>query len=72
LHPRLSIDQVCFHSAPIGEFIAHSRTVGVANIVLTSPQILAEGGLQTAKQALGGDGPRVEAINHVFGVFPDL
>ncbi len=30
------------------------------------------GGVDEAQRALAGDGPRVDAVNHPFAVYPDL
>jgi sugar phosphate isomerase/epimerase len=71
VHERLSIDQLCFPGATIEEFVGHCRALGAHHVVLTSPGLLAPGGAETARAALA-DGPRVEAVNHAFAVYPDL
>ena len=71
VHPRLSVDQLCFPGATVGQFVQQCRSVGVEHVVLASPSLLADGGLETAQEALV-DGPAVEAINHPFAIHPDL
>ncbi|HEY6532922.1 MAG TPA: sugar phosphate isomerase/epimerase [Acidimicrobiales bacterium] len=71
MHPRLSVDQLCFPGAPIDEFVDHCRALGVHDVVLTSPQLLVDGGAEAVITALR-DGPRVEAVNHPFAIHPDL
>jgi sugar phosphate isomerase/epimerase len=72
MHPRLSVDQISFGNASLAEFIDHARALGAAQMVLTSPQLLAAGGLNEARQALSGGGPLVEAISHPFAIYPSL
>ena len=72
MHPRLSINHVCFLDAGIAEFVDLSRRLGAQNIVLTSPPLLAPGGLEVAVRTLGGTGPRLSAIHHRFAVYPNL
>jgi sugar phosphate isomerase/epimerase len=71
VHPRLSVDQLCFPGANIDQFVDECRELGAHTVVLTSPQLLADGGADAARRALR-DGPRVEAVNHPFAVYPDL
>jgi sugar phosphate isomerase/epimerase len=71
VHPRLSVDQLCFPGATIGEFADQCRALGVHDVVLTSPGLLADGGRDAALAALR-DGPRVAAVNHPFAIHPDL
>ena len=71
MHDRLSIDQLCFPDATIEEFVEHCRALDARHVVLTSPGLLTQGGLDAARVALA-DGPRVEAVNHAFAVHPDL
>jgi sugar phosphate isomerase/epimerase len=71
-HERLSVDQLCFLGDTIDEFVAGCRELGVRHVVLNSAGLLAEGGFDAARRALGDDGPRVEAVNHPFALFPDL
>lgn len=72
MHKRVSIDQVCFQGASVPDFIDQCRQLGAANIVVSSPQLLADGGLEQALTALAYGGPRVEAINHPFAIYPNL
>jgi len=71
VHPRLSVDQLCFPGASIGEFVDHCAALDAHHVVLTSPGLLADGGAEEALAALH-DGPRVEAVNHPFAIHPDL
>jgi sugar phosphate isomerase/epimerase len=71
LHPRLSVDQLCFPGASLDEFVTHCRALDAHTVVLTSPQLLVEGGAERARTSLAG-GPRVEAVNHLFAGYPDL
>lgn len=72
MHPRVSIDQVCFQGATHNQFISHCRTMGAQNIVLSSPQLLLDGGLESARTALGDAALKVEAVNHPFAIYPNL
>lgn len=72
MHPRLSINQVCFMSETTVEFVEHARALGAANVVLLSGSLLPDGALDATRRLLGEEGPSVEAIHHRFGVFPDL
>ena len=71
VHPRLSVDQLCFLGATLDQFAEECRGLGAHHVVLTSPQLLVDGGADAARRALA-DGPQVEAVNHQFAVFPDL
>jgi sugar phosphate isomerase/epimerase len=71
VHPRLSVDQLCFPGAPIDEFVEDCRALGAHHVVLSSPGLLADGGASAAAEALRGD-LRVESVNHPFAVHPDL
>ena len=71
MHPRLSVDQLCFPGATLVEFAEHCRTLGAHHVVLSSPQLLEAGSAELAKQVLKG-GAKVEAINHPFAIYPDL
>ncbi len=72
MHPRLSVDQLCFPEATLAEFVGECRDLGVDRVVLTSPGLLAEGGLDATRAALGTAGPHPVAINHPFAIAPDL
>jgi sugar phosphate isomerase/epimerase len=72
MHDRLSIDQLCFRGDPIDVFVAACRELGARNVVLTGTSLLADGGFDAVRRALGSSGPRVEAINHAFGLATDL
>jgi sugar phosphate isomerase/epimerase len=72
VHERLSIDQLCFLGDPIEEFVAGCRELGAPQVVLNSAGLLADGGFDAARRALGSEGPLVEAVNHPFGLYPDL
>lgn len=39
---------------------------------LVTPLLTRPGGVEEAQRALAGGGPRVEAVNHPFAVYPDL
>ena len=72
MHPRVSIDQLCFPGSTIEEFVDQCIALDAHSVVLTSPQLLVQGGVGLAKRAVLAGGLRVEAINHAFAVFPDL
>jgi sugar phosphate isomerase/epimerase len=72
VHERLSIDQLCFLGDPVDDFVAGCRELGARQVVLNSAGLLADGGFDAARRALGTTGPRVEAINHAFATYPDL
>jgi sugar phosphate isomerase/epimerase len=72
LHPRVSIDNVCMMRQAPAEFIGNCRELGARHVVLSGPQLLADGGPEQALQALAGAGIEVAAINGAFAVFPNL
>lgn len=72
VHPRLSVDQLCFPDVALAAFVGHCRTLGVGTVVVKSPDLLADGGLVAARAAFGAEGPAIAAINHPFAVSPDL
>ncbi len=72
MHPRLSVNHVCFLGADLDEFIGLARSLDARNISFTSPRLLEPDGLRRASRALGRRGPSVESIQHRFGVYPDL
>lgn len=72
MHPRLSINKVCFLSRSNAEFIEAARGLGAHNVVLLSSDLLADGALAETQRLLGADGPRVASIQHPFALHPDL
>jgi sugar phosphate isomerase/epimerase len=71
VHPRISINQVCFSDAAPREFLAHARTLGAQRISLNSHWLLVSEGAARARSMLAG-GPSVETICHPFAVHPSL
>ncbi len=72
MHPRVSVHEVAFLDESITTFVEHCRAIGVQNMTLVTPLLMAPGGFEEAKRALSAGGPRVETVNHVFGAYPDL
>lgn len=72
VHPRVSLHEVAFLDESISAFVEHCRAIGVQNMTLVTPLLMAPGGVEEAKQALAEGGPRVESVNHLFGTHPDL
>src|ERR1044072_5146406 len=72
MHPRAGLHQVAFLSESTATFIAHCRAIGVSNMTLVTPLLVKPGETEAARQALAAGGPRVESVNHVFAVHPDL
>ncbi len=72
MHPRVGLHQVAFISEGTTSFIQHCRAIGVRNMTLVAPVLMAPGGMEEARQALADGGPRVETVNQPFARFPDL
>jgi sugar phosphate isomerase/epimerase len=72
VHPRISIDQVCFAGATLKEFVGHARALGTQRIGLSSGFLLAPGTVAEAQGLLTGSGLKVETINHPFAIYPSL
>jgi sugar phosphate isomerase/epimerase len=71
VHPRISINQVCFAASAPLEFLAHARTLGAQRIGLSSHWLLAQGGTAQTQAMLAGS-PSVETICHPFAIYPSL
>lgn len=73
MHPRVSLHQVAMLGESTGAFVDHVRALGVAQVTLVTPKLMAPGGLEEARAALAVPGaPRCATVNHVFAVHPDL
>jgi sugar phosphate isomerase/epimerase len=72
MHPRVGLHQVAFLCESTTAFIEHCRRIGVRHTTLVTAALMQAGGLGEAQQALTGGSPRVEAVNHQFGAYPDL
>jgi sugar phosphate isomerase/epimerase len=72
VHPRISIDQICFTGATLKEFIGHALALGTPRIGLSSGFLLAAGAVSEAQALLNDSGLRVETINHPFAIYPSL
>src|SRR3974390_367980 len=72
MHPRISINQVCFSGAVLAEFLGRARALGARGISFNSPSLLSPGGAAQAQATLAGSGLSVESICHPFAVYPTL
>jgi sugar phosphate isomerase/epimerase len=72
VHPRISINQVCFSGAAPVEFLGQARALAAQRISFNSLSLLAPGGALQAQATLAGGGLSVETICHPFAVHPTL
>jgi sugar phosphate isomerase/epimerase len=72
MHPRVCLHQVAFVKESTSQFIGHCRAIGVQPMTLVTPVLMLPGELLETERALAAGGPRVETVNHPFGIFPDL
>lgn len=72
MHPRISINQVCFQGAALNEFVRHVRALGAQRIGFISPSLLAPAGAAAAEALLADGGLAVETINQAFAIHPSL
>ena len=72
MHQRVSVHQVAFASESTTAFIEHCRAIGVEHMTLVTPLLMQPGGVEEARRALAGGGPRVQTVNHPFATFPNL
>lgn len=71
MHPRVSLHEVAFIAQGTQAFAKHAGQLGLRNLTLASGPI-AELGVHKVAQILAQTGTRATALNHVFGVHPDL
>ena len=71
MHPRVCINQLCFPGLTIDQFADRCIDLNAHSIVVSSLPLLGPDGPSIATRILA-KGLRVEAINHLFAVFPDL
>ena len=72
LHPRVSINQLCFPGASPANCIEIADSMGAGVVTLCSPQLLESQGLALAVQTRRDRGIEVACISHTFAVHPDL
>ena len=72
MHPRISINQICFSGASPVEFLGRARALGAQRIGFNSPSLLAPGGAAEAQATLAAGGLSVETVCHPFAVYPAL
>jgi sugar phosphate isomerase/epimerase len=72
MHPRISINQVCFAGAELHEFIGHARALGAQRIGCISHSLLNSAGAAAAAVLLADGGLAVETINQAFAIHPSL
>jgi sugar phosphate isomerase/epimerase len=72
VHPRISINQICFSGAAPAGFLGQARALGARRIGFNSPALLTPGGASQAQTALADSGLSVETICHPFAVYPTL
>jgi sugar phosphate isomerase/epimerase len=72
MHPRISINQVCFVGADLNEFVGHARALGAQRIGLISSSLLTPTGATAATALLADSGLPVETINQAFATHPSL
>ena len=64
MHPRISVNSLCFPEAGWSELAQHWRACGTHRASFLSP--LLDAGIDTAKQVLGDGGLKLETITHLF------
>jgi sugar phosphate isomerase/epimerase len=72
VHPRISINQICFSGGSLVEFLGRARALGAQRIAFNSPSLLAPRGVAQAQTTLADSGLRVETICHPFAAYPSL
>jgi sugar phosphate isomerase/epimerase len=72
VHPRISINQVCFAEATLEEFLRNARVLGAQRVGFNSPALLAAGAAVQAHAMLTDSGLSVETICHPFAIYPSL
>ena len=72
MHPRLSVDQLCFPEATLAEFVGECRELRVDHVVLPAPASSPMAASTPRAHRSRPTGPRPVAINHPFAVTPDL
>lgn len=66
MHPRVSLHQVAFLGESTTAFAAHCRAIGVREMTLVTPLLMAPGGMEDARGALADWDVHVATVNHVF------
>ncbi|HWW21891.1 MAG TPA: TIM barrel protein [Steroidobacteraceae bacterium] len=65
MHPRISVNTLCFPGASVGDMAGHWRELGVRRVSLVS-NLLLEEGVPAAQEALRTGDYQVETISHAF------
>jgi sugar phosphate isomerase/epimerase len=66
VHPRISINQICFSGSVLVEFLGRARALGAQRIGFNSHSLLAPRGVAQAETTLASGGLSVETICHPF------
>ncbi len=66
MHPRLSLHQICFGDIGVTEFLQQCHELGARRATLTSPALLAPGGIEQARTALSQHRLQLQSIAHLF------
>ncbi len=66
LHPRISINSLCFPGASVTELAAHWQALAARRVSLISP-LIDNYGIKSIKQALQHQEAQLETIAHAFG-----
>jgi sugar phosphate isomerase/epimerase len=72
MHRRISIHQVSLPGLTLTQFVQQARDLAVSRVSFMSPPLLAEGGLDEARAALGPGDVAAETIAHPFLAAGDL
>jgi sugar phosphate isomerase/epimerase len=72
VHPRISINQICFSGGSLVEFLGRARALGAQRIAFNSPSLLTPRAVAQAQTTLADSGLAVESICHPFATHPSL
>lgn len=64
MHPRISLHQVACMDLTTAQFIAHCRSIGVAQMTLVTPKLVLPGEMEAALGAMAAGGPQCHTVNH--------
>jgi sugar phosphate isomerase/epimerase len=71
VHPRISINQICFSGGSLVEFLGRARALGAQKIAFNSPSLLTARAVAQAQTTLGDSGLSAETICHPFAATLD-
>jgi sugar phosphate isomerase/epimerase len=65
MHPRISLNHLCFAGASLSQYASHWRELGARRVSFVSPPLM-EADLSSVQEALGAGDYEVETIAHMF------